>query len=239
MNLNRIVVLLPALLLVLACPACVPKLADSSVADTVPTPEYLSTITLPEPRVKSDVSIEETLLQRRSVREYAGVPLTLDEVSQLLWAAQGITAEWGGRTAPSAGALYPLEVYLVVGDVEGLAVGVYKYKPEGHELFRINDFDVREGLAKAAWGQSWVKEGAIDIVVAAVYQRAAKKYGDRAERYVHMEAGHAAQNIYLQAVALDLGVVTVGAFHDEWVRNILGMPQNEVPLYVIPVGRKM
>lgn len=238
MNLNRSVMLLPALLLVLACSACVPKLADFSTADTVPTPEYISTIALPEPRLESDVSIEETLLQRRSVREYASIPLTLDEVSQLLWAAQGITAEWGGRTAPSAGALYPLEVYLVVGDVEGLAVGVYKYKPEGHELLKISDLDVREGLATAAWGQNWVEEGAIDIVIAAVYERTAKKYGNRGERYVHMEAGHAAQNIYLQAVALDLGMVTVGAFYDKWVRNVLSMPQNEVPLYVIPVGRK-
>jgi len=239
MNLNRSVILLPALLLVLACSACVPKLADFSTADTAPTPAYPSTIALPEPRLESEVSIEETLLQRRSVREYAGIPLTLDEVSQLLWAAQGVTAEWGGRTAPSAGALYPLEVYLVVGDVEGLAVGVYKYKPEGHELLKISDLDVREGLAKATWGQNWVEEGAIDIVIAAVYERTAKKYGNRGEQYVHMEAGHAAQNIYLQAVALDLGMVTVGAFYDKWVRNVLGMPQNEVPLYVIPVGRKI
>jgi len=231
--------LLPALLLVLACSACVPKLVDSSPVDAVPTPEYSSTITLPEPRLESDVSIEETLLQRRSVREYADLPLTLEEVSQLLWAAQGITVEWGGRTAPSAGALYPLEVYLVVGDVEGLAAGIYKYRPEGHELLRISDFDVREGLAKAAWGQSWVEEVAIDIVIAAVYERTTKKYGSRGERYVHMEAGHAAQSIYLQAAALDLGVVTVGAFHDGWVRNILDMPENEVPLYVIPVGRKI
>ncbi len=239
MNLNRSAVLLPALLLVLACSACVPQPIGSSTADTVPPSEYLATITLPEPRLESEVSIEEALLQRRSIREYADVPLTLDEVSQLLWAAQGITAEWGSRTAPSAGALYPLEVYLVVGDVGGLATGVYKYKPEGHELLRISDLDVREELAIAAWGQNWVEEGAIDIVIAAVYERATKKYGSRGERYVHMEAGHAAQNIYLQAVALDLGMVTVGAFNDKWVRNLLGMPQNEVPLYVIPVGRKI
>ncbi len=168
MKLNRSVILLPALLLVLACSACVPKLAGPSTADTVPAPEYLATIALPEPRLESEVSIEETLLQRRSIREYADVPLMLNKVSQLLWAAQGITTGWGGRTAPSAGALYPLEVYLVVGDVEGLAVGVYKYKPEGHELLRISDLDVREELAMAAWGQSWVEEGAIDIVIAAV-----------------------------------------------------------------------
>jgi len=193
---------------------------------------------LPEPRLKSEVSLEETLFQRRSVREYANLPLTLEDVSQLLWAAQGITTQWGGRTAPSAGALYPLEVYLVVGNVENLAPGVYKYKPERHELVKVRDDDVREELAKAALGQIWVKEGAIDIVIAAVYERTTKKYGDRGVRYVHMEAGHAAQNIYLQADALNLGMVTVGAFYDDRVKDILGMPSNENPLYVIPVGRK-
>jgi len=203
-----------------------------------PTPGTISAVTLPEPRLKSEVSLEETLLKRRSVREYANLPLTLDNVSQLLWSAQGITAEWGGRTAPSAGGLYPLEVYLVVGSVENLAPGVYKYRPERHDLVKVRDGDVREELANAALGQTWVKEGAVDIVIAAVYERTTKKYGDRGVRYVHMEAGHAAQNIYLQAAALNLGMVTVGAFYDDSVKDILGMAGNEAPLYVIPVGRK-
>ena len=201
-------------------------------------PEPLTSIKLPEPRFKSEISIEETLLQRRSVREYADLPLTLDDVSQLLWSAQGMTAGWGGRTAPSAGALYPLEVYLVVGNVEKLAIGVYKYKPERHELTRVKEGDLRGELAVAALGQSFVKEGAIVIVIAAVYERTTKKYGDRGVRYVHMEAGHAAQNIYLQAAALDLGMVTVGAFNDNNVKDILGMAKDEVPLYVIPLGKK-
>ena len=131
-----------------------------------------------------------------------------------------------------------MEVYIAVGDVENLAPGVYKYKPERHELFKVRDNDVREELAEAALGQTWIKEGAIDIVIATVYDRTTKKYGDRGVRYVHMEAGHAAQNTYLQAVALDLGMVTVGAFYDDRVRNIMGMPEDEVPLYVIPVGVK-
>lgn len=201
-------------------------------------PAQPTTFKLPKPRLQSDVSIEEALLKRRSVREYASVPLTLDEVSQLLWAVQGITSEWGGRTAPSAGALYPLEVYVAVGNVENLAPGVYKYKPERHELVKVSGDDVREELAKATLGQTWVREGAIDIVIAGVYERTTKKYGDRGVRYVQMEAGHAAQNIYLQAAALELGMVTVGAFHDDRVRYIMGMPEDEVPLYVIPVGRK-
>ena len=182
--------------------------------------------------------MEETLFKRRSVREYANVPLTIEEVSQLLWAAQGLTAEWEGRTAPSAGALYPLEVYVAVGNVRDLAPGVYKYKPQGHGLVKVRDDDVRGELADAALGQTWVKKGAIDIVIAAVYGRTTKKYGDRGVRYVHMEAGHAAQNIYLQAAALDLVMVTIGAFYDDRVKEILGMPQSEAPLYVIPVGRK-
>lgn len=204
---------------------------------STPTPAPVAPVPLPEPRLKSAVSLEETLLQRRSTREYADEALTLEEVSQLLWAAQGVTAEWGGRTAPSAGALYPLETYLVVGNVENLAPGVYKYKPERHELVKVKDDDVREELAKASLGQSWVKEGAIDIVIAAVYERTTRKYGDRGVRYVHMEAGHAAQNICLQATALDLGIVTVGAFYDDRVRETMGIPENETPLYVIPVGR--
>jgi len=218
---------------------CAPTATPAQPTGAVPPPQAQpTTLKLPEPRLESTISIEEALLKRRSVREYADAPLTLEEVSQLLWATQGITSEWGGRTAPSAGALYPLEVYIAVGNVENLAPGVYKYKPERHELFKVRDDDVREELAKAALGQTWIKEGAIDIVIAAVYDRTTKKYGDRGVRYVHMEAGHAAQNIYLQAVALDLGMVTVGAFYNDRVRNIMDMPEDEVPLYVIPVGVK-
>jgi len=182
--------------------------------------------------------MEEALVERRSVRDYSTELLSLDEVSQLLWAAQGVTAEWGGRTAPSAGALYPLEVYLVVGRVENLTEGIYKYIPKGHELVKVKDGDVRQQLAVAALGQTCVKDGAVNIVITAVYERTTGKYGERGVRYVHMEAGHAAQNIYLQATALNLGMVTVGAFQDDQVSDILGISQNESPLYVIPVGRK-
>jgi SagB-type dehydrogenase family enzyme len=134
--------------------------------------------------------------------------------------------------------LYPLEVYVAAGNVENLSPGTYRYDPHEHAIIRLGNMDVREQLAEASLGQPWVKEGAIDIVIAAVYERTTVKYGDRGEQYVHMEAGHAAQNIGLQAVALDLGMVTVGAFHDSQVRETIGMPENEVPLYVIPVGRK-
>ena len=210
---------------------------------TVPptaTPEIVSgtEITLPAPKLSGEVSLEETLHQRRSVRDYGDEALTLAQVSQLLWAAQGVTAEWGGRTAPSAGALYPLEVYAIVGNVEELAPGVYKYRPNGHALVQLRDEDVRVELAEAALGQTCVKDGAIDIVISAVYERTTTKYGDRGVRYVHMEAGHAAQNICLQGTALGLGAVTVGAFYDDEVREVVDMLEEEVPLYVIPVGRK-
>jgi len=212
----------------------------SPVMAPTPTsiPEGKIMVNLPEPRLESEVSLEEALFKRRSVREYTNLPLALEDVSQLLWAAQGITAAWGGRTAPSAGALYPLEVYLVVGDVRDLSSGVYKYRPEVHALVKIQGNDVRSELARAALGQTWVKEAAVDIVIAAVCARTTKKYGNRGVRYVHMEAGHAAQNIYLQAVALNLGAVTVGAFVDDQVKEILQMPESETPLYVIPVGSK-
>ncbi len=159
-------------------------------------------------------------------------------MSQLLWAAQGLTAEWGGRTAPSAGALYPLELYLVVGNVSSLTPGVYRYNPREHDLVKTRDEDRRGSLAQAALGQAWVQRGAIDIVIAAVYERTTRKYGEKGIRYVHMEAGHAAQNLYLQATAMDLGMVTVGAFYEERVREILGLPNNQEPLYIVPVGRE-
>jgi SagB-type dehydrogenase family enzyme len=141
------------------------------------------------------------------------------------------------RTAPSAGALYPLEVYLVVGQVEQLPAGIYKYRPQGHELVQISIGDKRHSLAAAALGQGCVERGVVDIVLAAVYQRTARKYGERAARYVHQETGHAAQNIYLQAVSLGLGTVAVGAFDDAEVRKILLMETDEYPLCIMPVGR--
>lgn len=196
------------------------------------------TIKLPEPRYESGTSVEEALSQRRSIRTYSDSALTLEEVSQLLWAAQGITAEWGGRTAPSAGALYPLEVYVVVGDIEGVDKGVYRYRPGDHELEKVKDGDARAALADAALGQTFIGDAAIDIVFTAVYARTTVKYGERGIRYVHMEAGHAAENVYLQAGALDLGTVTIGAFYDSEVREVMNISGQETPLYIMPVGRK-
>jgi len=195
-------------------------------------------ITLPAPRLDSATSVERALHKRRSVREFKPEPLTLPEVAQLLWAAQGVTdPREGFRTAPSAGATYPLEVYLAAGRIQGLAAGVYRYQPSAHAVVRVHDGDVRQSLTDAALGQRWVGEGAAVLVLAAVYERTTQRYGDRGIRYVHMEVGHAAQNVYLQGVALGLGAVVVGAFHDGQVRRIIRMLQREVPLYIMPVGR--
>ncbi|OGO30994.1 MAG: nitroreductase [Chloroflexi bacterium RBG_16_56_11] len=193
---------------------------------------------LPEPRHDGQVSLEKSLFERRSVRSYSGKPLTLLEVSQLLWAAQGITSPEGLRTAPSAGALYPLELYAVVGNIEGLPAGVYRYIPDSHQLVRKMDGDRRKALAGAALGQTSVLDGALSFVFTAVYERTTGKYGERGTRYVHMEVGHAAQNLCLQAVALGLGAVTVGAFSDAEVSQLLDLSREELPLYIIPVGRR-
>jgi SagB-type dehydrogenase family enzyme len=203
-----------------------------------PSQEQAEVIKLPEPQYDSDVSLEQSLLERRSVRDYSGQPLTLQEISQLMWAAQGLTDPRGFRTAPSAGGLYPLELYIVVGDVEDLLPGVYRYQPDGHQLVKTADGDKRAELAQAALEQEWVEEGAVDFVFTAVYERTTGKYGQRGIRYVHMEAGHAAQNLCLQATALGLGAVTIGAFYDKEVSQLLNLPADEEPLYVIPVGRK-
>ena len=195
-------------------------------------------IKLPEPRYESNVSIEETLVKRRSVRDYTREPLTLTEVSQLLWAAQGTTSDGIYRAAPSAGALYPLEVYMIVGNVEGLSAGVYQYKPKGHELVMFLEGDMRSRLTDAALGQGPVRNAAIDIVLTSVYDRITRKYGDRGVRYALIEIGHVGQNICLQATAMDLGSVCIGAFYDDQVRALLKLPEEEAPLYIIPIGRQ-
>ena len=218
---------------------CIMMEALSQAKGTINTmPEYKSeTIKLPEPQQDSNTSIEEALLKRRSVRRYKDGPLTLAEVSQLLWAAQGITNPEGLRTAPSAGALYPLEIYVVAGNVNGLPDGVYSYKPYKHELLKVISGDKRNELCNAALGQTSVRNAAAVIVFSAFYERTTMKYGDRGIKYVHIETGHAAQNVFLQAVALTLGTVVIGAFYDDAIKEVLKMSDNEQPLYIMPVGR--
>lgn len=194
-------------------------------------------VPLPQPEVKSSTSIEEALAGRRSRRDYSEKALQLKEVSQLLWAAQGITGENGKRTAPSAGGIYPIEVYLVSNRVDSLTEGVYHYDPLGHQLEQVAEGETRTELSLATMLQASVARAAAIIVITADYQPTIRKYGDRGIRFVHLEAGHAAQNICLEAVSLNVGVVTVGAFKDSLVKQHLNIPANEAPLYLIPAGK--
>jgi SagB-type dehydrogenase family enzyme len=164
------------------------------------------------------------------MREFTGEPLTDADISQLLWAAQGVTDPTGLRTAPSAGALYPLELYV------SRSSGLYHYEPARHKLTLSSNRDLRREIHDAALGQDALVEAPAVFVITAVYARTRGRYEDRAERYVHMEAGHAAQNLLLQAVALNLGGVPIGAFDDERLGTVLGLPENETPLYLIPIG---
>jgi SagB-type dehydrogenase family enzyme len=194
-------------------------------------------VTLPGPRRDSGYSIERALSERRTVREFSAAVLPLADLAQLAWAAQGVLAPSGRRTTPSAGALYPLEVYILAANVQDLAPGVYRYQPALHRLAAVAEGDRRKTLAEAAWGQRWMEQAPAILVIAAVERRTTAKYGQRGVRYGHMEAGHAAQNALLQAVALDLDVALVGAFTDADVQAALGLPRDARPLYLIPVGR--
>jgi len=228
---KKLFAILPMFCLALSLSACSPS--DNS---TLPLKDGMK-VTLPEPNYDGDVSVEEAILNRRSIRNYINQPLTLQEVSQLLWSAQGITNTYGNRAAPSAGATYPLETYVLVGKVYGIGKGIYRYNPQQNELIKVLDGQHGAALANAALNQWFIAEAPLDIVITAIYERSTARYGERGIRYVHMEAGHAAENVYLQAFALGLGTVVVGAFNDDGVSKIMALADNEVPLYIMPVGR--
>jgi len=190
-------------------------------------------IKLPEPKIKGRVSLEEVINARRCVREFTEKDIKLEEISQLLWAAQGITDKTRSlRAVPSAGALYPLEIYLITKD------GLFHYIVAKHALEILDNRDLRRDLAAASLGQASVKQAAADIVICAIFKRVTSKYGERGMRYVDIEAGHAAQNIHLTAVSLGLGSVPVGAFDDQSVQAMLKLDKNTTPLYIITVGAK-
>ncbi len=206
-------------------------------ADDLLTQQPPASVVLPKPQTSSDVSIEQALQARRSVRSYKAAPLEIADVSQLLWAAQGITNERNYRTAPSAGALFPLETYLISYNVTDLTAGIYKYDPLQHELHLIKEGNFQQEVAAAAYNQSCLRNAPLAIVINGVYERTTGKYGERGVKYVHMEVGHSAQNIHLQAVSLSLGTVVVGAFNDNELSEIMSLPDQEKPLYIMPVGR--
>ncbi len=210
-----------------------------SVCDTSGGAVTMSPVELPDPRTESDVSVEEAIASRRSRRSFAARPLTLQQLGQILWAAQGLTGPQGRkRAAPSAGATYPMFVYVAVGQggVEGLEAGVYRYVPEQHALQPRREGDVRGQVSGAALGQSSLTEAPLDLLLAAEYERTTRRYGERGIRYVAIEVGHVGENVYLQAEALGLGTVAVGAFDDEAVGTAFGIPEEQDALYLMPVG---
>jgi SagB-type dehydrogenase family enzyme len=209
-----------------AAPAAVPAMATAPASS------------LPAPRAQGPVSLEAALSQRRSLRSFGAMPLALAEAGQLLWAAQGITGAQGQRNAPSAGATYPLVLYLVAGRIDGLAAGVYRYQPQGHRLQKVAQGDVRAALAAAASGQRWAADAPALVVIAAQSARTAARYGARAETYVAMEAGASAQNLLLQAAALGLGGTLVGAFDEAALRRSVALSEAEQPLAIVPLGHR-
>lgn len=187
-------------------------------------------ITLPEPNQKGEMSLEQAIAVRRSVRNFLSQPLTMEQIGQLTWAAQGQDARSGYRTVPSAGATYPLELFVVTAD------GIFAYLLAKHALEKLIGRDIRAALAAAAWGQGFIEEAPLTLVFAAQFPRTTGRYGQRGIRYVYMEAGHAAQNVHLQAEALGLGSVAIGAFDDASVSEVLSLPKHLEPLYLVVVG---
>jgi SagB-type dehydrogenase family enzyme len=204
-------------------------------------PNPLARIELPPPVIEGGRGIWTVLRERSSIRDYAPDPLTLEEVSQLLWASQGITregGEWQFRTAPSAGALYPIETYLGVNRVQGLAPGLYHYEVRNHRLaFLREDEFIGQSLARAALGQTICARAAVVFVWTAVLARSVRKYGERAHRYIYLDAGHVGQNLYLAATALGLGCCAVGAFFDDEVNTVLDIDgREETTVYMATIG---
>jgi SagB-type dehydrogenase family enzyme len=196
-------------------------------------------MSLPDPQFEGDVSLESTIRMRRTVRSFDGKALSLHQLSQLLWSAQGITEQGGyKRAAPSAGALYPMDIYAIVGAgcVEGLEAGVYRYEPEGHSISPGRGKDARGDVASACLWQTWIAQAPLNLVITAEYSRITGKYGQRGIRYAMIEAGHIGQNIFLQAQAIGLAAGIVGAFDDEKLIRVLGIAKTHEPLLVMPVG---
>jgi len=201
-------------------------------------------IYLPPPQNDGDMSVERALYTRRSRREFQDEALSLEQVSQILWAAYGITSpvpdnpslRGGFRTTPSAGALYPLEIYIVVGNIDGLEPGVYRYISAYHRIIQVVYEDIRNELYEAASNQVMVREAPMSVFYSAVFERTTERYGERGIMYAYFEIGHSAQNIYLQAQSLGLGTCAIGAFTNDIVRQLLNLPDDEEPLYLMPIG---
>lgn len=205
-------------------------------------------VRLPKVNKKSELSIEEVLENRRSRRNFSSKPLQTSDISQILWAAYGVTKKidkgpsflrGGLRTAPSAGALYPLEIYIVIKKAKTLNPGIYAYDSEHHLLRLISIGNFLDDLADHAFGQDWIGNASACLVYSAVFERTTDKYGKRGrDRYVCMDLGHSAQNVYLQCEALGLATCAVGSFNDSAIKKTIKMSKRETPLYLMPLGYK-
>lgn len=203
------------------------------------------TYELPAPRTTGEMSVEETLSKRRTHRSYSEEAISAEDLSQILWAAYGITrpsdnprVSGGLRTAPSSGATYPLNIYVLAGNVKGIKPGVYKYVPVGHKIVMFIDKDIKAELCAAAMNQEMIKKAPACLFYSATFSRTTERYGTRGrERYVCMDLGHSAENVYLQAEALHLGTCAVGAFTDSEVKKVMQLPEEEEPLYIMPIGK--
>ena len=226
-SIARVIAALGCMLLLTSAGAGCARAQPAADSDLIP---------LPEVRRDGEVSVERALATRRSLRSYSQEGLSLEEVGQVLWSAQGATDR--GRTAPSAGALYPIELYLVAGDVDELEPAVYRYHPAAHAVEPVVAGDLRARLREAALGQAWVGSPPAVLVVAGAVERTAAKYGSRAERYVLIEAGAVAENVYLQCESLGLATVLVGAFTDEAVNGVLALPEGEEAYVLMPLAHR-
>ena len=194
---------------------------------------------LPKPRLKGEISVEQAIKHRRTIRSYLSKPLTLEQFSQIFWAAQGITEDRGyKRSAPSGGALYPMDIYAVVGDnaVKELKAGIYHYEPHQNAVLLITEGDLRKDVARTAFSQMWMAGAPLYLVITSEYSRITSKYGTRGKRYAMIEAGHVGQNIFLQAEALGLRAGIVGAFHDNDLIRVMKSSRSHEPLLILPVG---
>jgi len=194
---------------------------------------------LPQPKMEGSISVEQAIRQRRTIRAFSSRILQLDQLSQLLWSAQGLTGSRRfKRAAPSAGALYPMDVYAVVGQnsVVQIDAGVYRYEPRAHMLALVTNQDLRDRVARAAISQMWMANAPINLVITAEYSRVIGKYGKRGIRYAQIEAGHIGQNLFLQAEAVGLKAGIVGAFHDKEVAEVMKLPRSYEPLLIMPIG---
>jgi SagB-type dehydrogenase family enzyme len=231
----KIPVIITMIILILAVSFIILLNKNKGREELVESKEYK----LSEPVRKGNMSLEEAIAKRRSIREYSQKNIGENDISQLLWAVQGITDEEEGfRTAPSAGALYPLEIYVVIAMVEDIETGLYKYNPSSHSLILKKSGDIREDIYNVSLSQDSIKNAAAVIIYCAVFERTFYRYGDRATQYVYIETGHSAQNAYLQAEALNLGTVAIGAFDNKGVKKVLDLPDEEEPLYLMPIGKK-